>query len=362
MKRPFLVIDRVKMVDNLKKMNSKASSSDSRFIPHLKTHHSRELLPYYEAIGIDKFTVSSIDMAEYFIESGVGNVTIAFPVDISQTERLNKLAARSELSIFVDSFEPVTILAEKIKAPLGIYIEIDNGYKRSGVDADNVDLIIKIIELINKKNYLRFIGLSIHDGLTYSARNVDEIRKIHQVSLQKLTWLKINIQNRFGLECIISMGDSPSMSVLDDFSGIDEIRPGVFIFNDLQQYFLGVCKLNEIAAYMVATVISKYPEREEILLHAGAIHLSKDFAKDSNGRILYGIPALLNEKFEIEHIYPASYIRQLSQEHGVLVAEKTLFSCINIGDSIAILPAHICLACAAAESYYCGGEILSKMR
>ncbi|MCO5250197.1 MAG: alanine racemase [Candidatus Kapabacteria bacterium] len=359
---PFIAIDKNKMIKNLEMMHRKAVSSGCKFVPHLKTHHSAALLPYYYELGITEFTVSSIQMAEYFVANGVRNITIAFLLDVSKIENLNQMASKAEISIFVDSVESVQILAEKMLNPIGIYIEIDNGYKRSGVDSDDIELIFEIIRTIKNSNHLNFIGFAVHDGLTYTAKNTDEIRAIHEKSLKKITELKKSIQIEFGINSVISMGDSPSMSLIDNFEGIDEMRPGVFIFNDLQQYFLGVCKIEEIAAYLISKVISKYPQRGEILVHAGAIHLSKDFAKDSSGQVIYGIPARVNSKFEIEKIYAQSYIRQLSQEHGILVAEKELFDSLEIRDTIAILPAHICLTCAAASEFYCDSQILSKMR
>ncbi|MBE2188352.1 MAG: alanine racemase [Candidatus Kapabacteria bacterium] len=360
--RPFIAIDRNKMMKNLEMMHRKAISSGCKFVPHLKTHHSASLLSYYYELGITEFTVSSVQMAEYFVDNGVQKLTIAFPSDVSKIENLNQMASKAEISIFIDSVEAVQILADSIFNPIGIYIEIDNGYKRSGVDSSDIELIFEIIRTIKNVERLSFIGLAIHDGLTYKAKNADEIRAIHEESHKKITALKKSIQIEFGINSVISMGDSPTMSLINNFEGIDEIRPGVFIFNDLQQYFLGVCKMEEIATYLISTVISKYPQRGEILLHSGAIHLSKDYAKDSSGKVIYGISARVNSKFEIEQIYEQSYIRQLSQEHGVLVAEKELFDAVEIGDTIAILPAHICLTCALATEYYCDGEILCKLR
>ncbi len=360
--RPFIAIDRNIMIKNLEMMHRKAVSSGCKFVPHLKTHHSASLMPYYYNLGITEFTVSSVQMAEYFVENGVQKLTIAFPADVSKIENLNQMASKAEINIFVDSIETVQMLADKMLNPIGIYIEIDNGYKRSGVESVDIELIFEIIKTIKNSNQLNFIGLAIHDGLTYTARNTEEIRAIHEKSLRKMTGLKKAIQIGLGINSVVSMGDSPSMSLIDNFEGIDEMRPGVFIFNDLQQYFLGVCKIDEIAAYLISTVISKYPQRGEILLHAGAIHLSKDNAKDSSGKVIYGIPARINSKFEIEQSYADSYIRQLSQEHGILVAQKDLFVSLEIGDTIAILPAHICLTCATASEYYCESEILNKMR
>ena len=58
--------------------------------------------------------------------------------------------------------------------------------------------------------------------------------------------------------------------------GIDEVRPGNYVFFDTFQATLGSCRVDEIAFSVLATVIGAYPERHEVVVDAGALALSKD--------------------------------------------------------------------------------------
>ena len=45
----------------------------------------------------------------------------------------------------------------------------------------------------------------------------------------------------------ISVGDTPSSRLVTDFGNVDELRPGNFIFYDVQQTIAGVCGIEDIA-------------------------------------------------------------------------------------------------------------------
>lgn len=67
-------------------------------------------------------------------------------------------------------------------------------------------------------------------------------------------------------DLLFSIGDTPSCSIAEAFPPpIDEIRPGNFIFYDLFQVSLGACRDEDIAAAVACPVISKHPERQEML-------------------------------------------------------------------------------------------------
>ncbi len=75
---------------------------------------------------------------------------------------------------------------------------------------------------------------------------------------------------------IVLYGDTPTCSTRDDFTGIDEITPGNFIFYDLTQVMLGSCSLEDVAVAMRCPVSGKYPDRKQLLIHGGGIHFSKE--------------------------------------------------------------------------------------
>src|SRR5213075_1981459 len=82
-----------------------------------------------------------------------------------------------------------------------------------------------------------------------------------------------------GISCpIVSGGSTPTATHSRDFTGITEMRPGVYVFNDLDQEYIGSCGAQDLALSVLASVIGHYPHRNQMLVDAGALALSKDIS------------------------------------------------------------------------------------
>ncbi len=53
---------------------------------------------------------------------------------------------------------------------------------------------------------------------------------------------------------------------MDDFHGVDEFRPGNFVFYDYMQYLIGSCQLSDIAVCLSAPVIALHEDRGEVVV------------------------------------------------------------------------------------------------
>ncbi len=137
-KKPTLLIDTKKVQQNISRMFRKAVRSNTVFRPHFKTHQSADIGELFRQQGIHKITVSSVSMAVYFAKHGWNDITIAFPVNLRETEEINELAGRIRLNILVDSVYSTQVLAGKIQNSTGVLIEFDNGYHRSGLLPDEM--------------------------------------------------------------------------------------------------------------------------------------------------------------------------------------------------------------------------------
>ena len=133
--QPTLLLDKRKTVKNIDTMVSKAERNHTRLRPHFKTHQSAEVGEWFRKRGVDAITVSSVEMAEYFAESGWQDITIAFPVNPLQIRRINQLAARiSTLNLLVGSAEMVAFLAQNLTSQATVWLKIDAGYHRTGLE------------------------------------------------------------------------------------------------------------------------------------------------------------------------------------------------------------------------------------
>ena len=336
---PTLLIDKQKCLHNIRRMKSKADANNLVFRPHFKTHQSGIIGELFKKEGVEAITVSSVQMALQFIYSGWKNISIAIPFNLRETSVINLISQDVNINLLVDSIESIEHLCLHLKRKVGLFIKIDNGYHRTGLAYDDFDLIDKIIFITTGDEHLNFKGFLTHAGNTYDAKDKAEVLEIFEDNKSKLLYLKEKYKD---LKPIISYGDTPSCSIAEDFEGIDEIRPGNFVYYDLMQYELGSCSIEDIAVAVACPVISKNTERQEIVLYGGAVHLSKEHLKkgDQNnyGLIVPVFTQAWGEPFE------DTFIFNISQEHGVISTSKKIFNEINIGDLLGVLPVHSCLA------------------
>lgn len=347
--RPTLVIDKKICLRNIEKMAKKAKDYNLRFRPHFKTHQSAIIGDWFKMFNVKAITVSSVKMAEYFAKNGWEDITIAFPVNVLEIPALNHLAANIKLNVLVENIEGATALAQKITNPLGIYIEIDTGHNRTGISSSKTAAIDAIIQLLRTNKKIRFRGFLSHAGHTYSARSTNEIFSRHFDALLKLKSLKKRFSPSFP-DIEVSIGDTPSCTLCTNFNGVDEIRPGNFVFFDLMQQNLGVCDFEDIAVRMVCPVVAKHSSRNEVVIYGGAIHLSKEWLRNAAGKQFYG-RIVIHKKGEKTLLGERNYVARLSQEHGILRISQKNFSLIDIGDLVEIIPVHSCLTANLAKSY-----------
>ncbi|NHJ86502.1 MAG: alanine racemase [Asgard group archaeon] len=340
--KPTLILNKERVLKNIKIMAEKAVKNNVLFRPHFKTHQSAEIGEWFKEEGVTAITVSSVDMAQYFADNGWTDITIAFPVNIRQIETINELAKKITLNLLVESIDTMEYLNQNLQAKVNIWIKVDTGYHRSGIDWDNEAELSHLIRDIKKTQNMHFIGLLTHSGHSYKAHSVSEIKEIYEDTVVKLK----NIQERLFLQGFsivkLSIGDTPTCSVVDDFTGVDEIRPGNFVFYDLIQLKLGTCNEEDIGVAVACPVVSKHPEREELIIYGGAIHLSKETIKREEINLSYGAIAF-PEGETWGRINHELYVKSLSQEHGVVHCPRNYFADIKIGDLLYVIPVHSCL-------------------
>ena len=362
--KPTLILNEKRVRNNIKKMVEKASKSNVELRAHFKTHQSADISKWFQEYGVNKIAVSSIDMAGYFADNGWNDITIAFLVNILQIKQINNLAEKINLGLLIDSFETAEFLSKKLATKVDIWVKVDTAYHRTGIHWDDEATLSKIIRYIKRIDNMSFIGLLTHSGHTYKAKNKEEIKDIYEDTIIKLK----NIQERLSLQGFskvkLSVGDTPSCSIIEDFTGVNEIRPGNFVFYDIQQLALHSCLEKDIAVAVACPVVAKYPERNEIVVYGGAVHLSKDnLVGYFSDELSFGLVALPN-KDGWGKIEKDVYVYSLSQEHGIIKAPTEFISNIERGDILYILPIHSCLTANMLRNYvtFSGKELNFKDR
>jgi len=347
---PTLLLDENKCKTNIKLMVARGKQLGVELIPHFKTHQSVEIGQWFQDLGINAITVSSLKMAEYFAKNGWMDITVAFPINVLEIERINRIIALGvDLTLLSVSPESILTLDKKNIGKANILIEMDAGYNRTGVPVEDVVMIKSIVSNINSSKNLSFYGLYCHPGNTYHATSLNEIRAIWSDAISKLVAVKSELAvSNPSLK--LRMGDTPGCTVVENMEGIDEMGPGNFVFNDLVMNYLGVCSEEQISVAMACPVVAKNKERNEIVIHGGAVHFSKDHLFDAQEDKFFGEVVILNEN-GWSPIINGIKLSALSQEHGTLKATSEVFESIEVGDVIGILPIHSCLTANLMKSY-----------
>lgn len=346
--KPTLLLDENKTRKNIAQMVKKAKISRVELRPHFKTHQSAEIGGWFSEEGITKITVSSVDMAYYFAKNGWRDITIAFPVNIRQIPEINQLAGEIQLGLVIESLESLEFLSSSLDHAVQVWIKVDPGSNRTGVHWENVDHIFQIARQTQSNCKLILKGVLVHAGHTYHANSAEEVCHIHNESMNRLRMLssKLAARGMAGME--ISIGDTPSSSLCDDFAGTTEIRPGNFVFYDAQQLMIGSCTAEQISVAAACPVVASHPERNELVIYGGAVHLSKDSFVD-NGITKFGLVAFPTP-FGWGNPVESAYVARMSQEHGIIHIENGIEK-IKIGDLLCVLPAHVCLAVTLMKNY-----------
>jgi D-serine deaminase-like pyridoxal phosphate-dependent protein len=358
--KPTLLLDEDITRRNIQRMVQRANTAGVTFRPHFKTHQSAEIGEWFRAEGVKTITVSSVDMAFYFAQAGWRDISIAFPANLRQSAALNELAREIHLGVLIESVETAHRLADTLTTPVDAWLKIDVGGRRTGLPWDQPEQAAQVAEAIQSTARLRLRGLLTHASQTYGGRGQAEVCGRYSESVHRIDQLRCTLAERGFTSLAVSVGDTPGTSLCSDLGPVDEIRPGNFVFYDAQQIQIGSCGWQDVAVTLACPVVARHPERGEVILYGGAVHLSKDFLVDGDRRI-YGY-AGLPEGERWSAPLPGAYMVGLSQEHGILHLEPGDLDRVQVGDLVCIYPAHSCLTVTLMKRYQTlTGHIIDTM-
>ena len=358
--QPTLLLDSDRVLENLRSMSEKINAENVRFRPHFKTHQSAQIGEWFRQQNVHAITVSSVEMAEYFADAGWKDILIAFSVNIRQLDQIRRLAQRVHLELLIEDEVTAAALLEIAPTCVDVWIKVDTGAHRTGIDWQESEAIRALGKLIKIQPNLRFRGLLTHSGNTYHLESPAAVVQAFRAGVDRLNVLREQIQKSLG-PFEVSVGDTPGCSLCNNFSGIDELRPGNFIFYDAQQLLIGSCDETKIAAAVACPIIAVHPDRNEVVVYGGAVHLSKDWVELKNGETSFGLAAL-PEGNRWGHSVEGAVVRSITQEHGVVQFKQGIPNGIRPGGLLFIVPAHACLTVQELKKYLTlKGEVIHTM-
>ena len=350
---PCLILDKSLLEKNCFKARKKCLELNTILRPHVKTPKSIEIAK----IALDNqegpITVSTLNEAEYFASAGFKDILYAVCIIPKKLKRLNFIQQKYSCMIrmVIDSVfvaQEILNYSKLHNANFEILIEIDCGEGRSGLFHQD-QKIRDISRVFAEHDQTNLIGVLTHAGHSYSTKDKNEILSISNIERAEALASIKNFSNFNKMSPVISVGSTPTMFLASNLDGISEIRAGIYMFWDLAQASRGICKIEEIAISVLASVIGHNHQRKRIIIDAGSLALSKDvsannFMKEAG----YGL--VCNPDTGIP--FDGLNVSEVHQEHGSIDVQTTdWFENFPIGSLVRILPNHACLTCAAHEKY-----------
>lgn len=341
---PALLLDLEVLERNLERMARRTTALGVALRPHIKTHKCLEIARRQRDLGARGLTVSTLEEARVFADAGFDDLTWAFPVALSRLDEVGDLARRTGLRLLVDSQEAtaaVEELARALATRLHVWLEVDCGDHRSGVDPARQEAG-RLARRLAESEHLAFDGLLTHSGQAYRARGREELAEVAATERRVMVAFAEELR-RAGIAVPgVSVGSTPALSAAANLEGVTEARPGNYAFYDFTQATLGSCSVADCAVTVLASVVSSPPGAAHSVVDAGALALSKDLGPADGGG---GFGRIYGD-YATAALHPEVHLTGLSQEHGVLSHRRP------VGSRLRILPNHSCLTVACFDEYH----------
>jgi len=221
----------------------------------------------------------------------------------------------------VDNVAAVEALADAMGDEpdrLQVVVEIDCGARRSGAPPERAgDLAFAA-----RKRGLEPVGLYTYPGHGGSSRDA-RARAAQDQEVALIT--AVRSLSQVGVTAqVVSAGSTPTVE-FSTGSVITEIRPGEYVFCDLDNTRLGACSEDQIALFVAATVVSDWVPGQAIL-DVGTKALGREGNMEKGYGGVAGTQAVL---------------AKLNEYHGFL-AIPAGEPRPSVGAVVAVVPNHVC--------------------
>lgn len=310
---------------NIATMIKNVGGNPSRLRPHIKTAKLLSTVRRYVAFGILQCKCANTLELAVACEAGMRDVLVAYPMAGANARRVRELSSRfPEISVSVLVDHPVQL--KDWDRSSGIFIDVNPGMDRTGVDPGQVDGVLKLVQCVADSGF-PFRGLHYYDG-HLGALEYEERRSQALKGYAQLVVLTAAVKDAgFNVGEVITSGSSVflfaseySPLLTEDF--MLRVSPGAAIYGDLTVQ-KQLPQHGYRPAALVATRVVSRPRPDLVTCDAGVKAVAV-FAGLPNCAVL-GRPELVPQR--------------LSEEHLTLQAPSAA-SLPEIGDVLFLIPRH----------------------
>jgi D-serine deaminase-like pyridoxal phosphate-dependent protein len=329
---PAIAVNAAVVRQNLRRMSEYAKSHNLKLRPHTKTHKSIELGRLQIESGAAGLTVAKSGEAQVMSRVAADlDLLMAYPpIDAARCATVAAIAKSGRtMRVAIDSTLAADVLANAARSPdttIGVLVDLDVGLHRTGVQSPRAAL--ELAQHIDRQAGLRLDGIMYFPGHVWE-KPAEQSQSLFAIDLMveevRTLWTKHGLR-----ASIVSGGSTPTAYQSHQLKHLTEIRPGTYIFNDLNTVAGGFCSLDDCAARIIATVISDAVPGQ-VVVDAGSKTLTSDRRHDDPADARHGYIAE----------YPQAKITKLSEEHGQ-VDVRNCDRPPKVGERVSIIPNHIC--------------------
>ncbi len=347
LRTPAFLVDRKVVHNNAKQMRERANTMNVDLRPHVKTHKTIQgALIQTEGLKSPKIVVSTMAEAQFFADSGhFSDILYAVPISEEKLYQTWELSQKINFHIEIDCEAHLQMIRRfalrNKRAKFSVFLKLDTGYHRCGADPEDrntLNFARRLSQPVgdNKESQITLAGIYSHAGHSYKAHTKQQRQDIANNDAKLLTDFYNKLQEH-GVSCpTVSVGSTPSCSVIPSQSAVTEIHPGNYLFYDRMQAEIGSCNISDCAVSVLGTVIGAYPSRNTIAVDIGSLALSKDVCEEDGFGLVVGHPKLK--------------LFSLSQEIGLIKGETN--GDLQVGSLVRVSPNHSCLAAACFPKYH----------
>jgi D-serine deaminase-like pyridoxal phosphate-dependent protein len=297
----------------------------NRWRPHLKTAKLGFMMRRIADSGVVQAKVSTTLELAAACASGMKDVLLAYPVVGANAARVRHIVGenpQTRVSVLVENAGQIA--AWKSSA-VGIFIDVNPGMDRTGIEQDRTSAIVEIVRAIVAEE-IEFRGLHYYDGQYHQP--LAEREKLAHRGYDRLMEIVAALDG-FGIEEVITSGTPafPCAASYHPFRSakfVHRASPGTVLYSDATSLTQLPAEWGyQPAAVVVSTVVS-HPKANHLTCDAGHKAVSADA----------GVPTcVVAGRPDLTPLKP-------SEEH--LPIEVKAGPRPEIGEALYLIPRHVC--------------------
>ena len=305
------------------------SGDPNRWRPHVKTAKLAFSMRRLVEAGIENFKCSTSLELITACQIGARDVLLAYPVVGANARRIRDLASQfdsAQISALVESEQQVHSWSG---SRVGLFIDVNPGMDRTGIEHDRVDEIVRLAREISAAG-LAFRGVHYYDGHLSSLALPERELVAHRGYDQLMEIIAALSKAGFAPAEVITAG-TPAFPCTLSYAGFQDAgfvhraSPGTVIYCDCSSLAQLPAEYGYRPAAVVLSTVVSHPSQRRLTCDAGHKTVSADAGAPTCAVI--GRPELLPLKPSEEHL-------PIEARPGAEIPA--------LGETLYLVPRHVC--------------------